>query len=126
VKYTEPGGRIWLTVDAEDSTAVVRVRDNGIGIAADMLMRVFDLFARVDQPQSSGREGLGIGLALVHRLVQQHGGTIAAQSAGLETGAEFTVRLPLESGSPSVQPAKIDTSAADQVLVIKQVKEDRH
>jgi signal transduction histidine kinase len=126
VKYTEPGGQIWLTVDAEDNTAVVRVRDNGIGIAPDMLTRVFDLFARVDQPQSSGREGLGIGLALVHRLVQQHGGTITAQSAGLGAGAEFTVRLPLESGSPGKPPAKADTTPADQVLIIKQVKEDRH
>jgi nitrogen-specific signal transduction histidine kinase len=62
----------------------------------------------------------------VHRLVQQHGGTITAQSEGLGTGAEFTVRLPLESGSPELQPVKADTSATEQVLVIKQVKEDRH
>jgi signal transduction histidine kinase len=125
-KYTEPGGRIWLTVEAEDSTAVVRVRDNGIGIAPDMLTRVFDLFARVDQSQSSGREGLGIGLALVHRLVQQHGGTITAQSGGLGAGAEFTARLPLESGSPGTQTANADTSATDRVLVIKPVREDWH
>jgi signal transduction histidine kinase len=125
-KYTEPGGRIWLSAEVENSTAVLRVRDNGIGIAPDMLTRVFDLFARVDQPSSSGREGLGIGLALVQRLVQQHGGTISVASAGLGQGAEFTVRLPTHG--PPVAKHSADTigSGADHMLVIKQVLEDRH
>jgi len=93
-KYTECGGNVWLTVEREGASAVIRVRDDGIGIPPEMLTRVFELFARVDDSPSSGREGLGIGLALVQRLVQSHGGTIGAKSAGLGHGAEFVVRLP--------------------------------
>jgi signal transduction histidine kinase len=106
-KYTEPGGNIWLNVHAKDGHAQLCVRDDGIGISPDMLPRVFELFARAEQPQSSGREGLGIGLALVQRLVEQHGGSITAHSPGLGCGTEFIVHLPLAS--------------ADDVLVIKQV-----
>jgi signal transduction histidine kinase len=124
-KYTDAGGHIWLTVDAEDDMAVLRVRDNGIGIAPEMLPRVFDLFARVEQSASSGREGLGIGLALVQRLVQQHGGTIAVQSPGLRGGAEFTARLPLQSRSSGLATTP-DIATPDPILVIKQVREDRH
>ncbi|MEN3353115.1 MAG: two-component system, chemotaxis family, CheB/CheR fusion protein [Betaproteobacteria bacterium] len=125
-KYTEPDGRIWLSVEIENSSAVLRVRDNGIGIAPEMLTRVFDLFARVEQPSTSGREGLGIGLALVQRLVQQHGGTISAASAGLGQGAEFTVRLPMHGAPTAKQPVEATASGADHMLVIKQVLEDRH
>lgn len=123
-KYTEPAGTIGLTVDTEDSTAVVRVRDNGIGIAADMLSHVFELFARVEHAaEPVGREGLGIGLALVQRLVQQHGGTISAHSAGIGHGAEFVVRLPLNSapgGTPEPDPD------SGQILVIRQISKDSH
>ena len=125
-KYTEPDGRIWISAEIENSNAVLRVRDNGIGIAPDMLTRVFDLFARADQPSASGREGLGIGLALVQRLVQQHGGTITAASAGLGQGAEFTVRLPMHGAPTTKQPVEATASGADHMLVIKQVLEDRH
>jgi len=112
-KYTEPGGNIWLTVAGEGDSAGIRVRDDGIGIEPHMLMRVFELFARADQSQSSGREGLGIGLALVQRLVQQHGGTIAAESAGLGHGTEFVVRLP--------QAVAAVRAAAAERLVITQI-----
>ena len=100
VKYTDAGGYISLAAREEDGDAVIRVRDNGIGIAPDKLARVFELFARVDEPHS-GREGLGIGLALVQRLVHQHGGSITAGSPGIGHGAEFEVRLPLgKAGEP--------------------------
>jgi signal transduction histidine kinase/ActR/RegA family two-component response regulator len=94
-KYTDPGGKVWLKVERYGSDAVVSVRDNGIGLSAEMLPNVFDMFtqahAAVDRPQS----GLGIGLALVRRLVEMHGGTISAKSAGLGQGSEFVVRLPV-------------------------------
>jgi signal transduction histidine kinase len=112
-KYTDPGGLIALTVAREAGDAVITVTDNGIGLEPEARERVFELFARVDEPQSE-REGLGIGLALVQRLVQQHGGTIEVKSEGLGKGAEFTVRL----------PAAEDADAP--VLVIRQVREDRH
>jgi len=119
-KYTEPAGTIWLTVRSEADSAVIRVRDDGIGIASDMLTRVFELFARADQSQSTGREGLGIGLALVQRLVQQHGGTISATSEGLGRGSEFVVRLPKTIGTAA---AEADQPA--ERLVITQVPVDK-
>ena len=93
-KYTDAGGRITLAVAREGDEAVVRVRDTGIGIAADMLPRIFDLFAQADNSLARSRGGLGIGLALVRNLVQMHGGVIEARSEGLGRGCEFVVRLP--------------------------------
>jgi PAS domain S-box-containing protein len=94
-KYTEPGGQIWLTVEREASHAVLRVRDTGIGIPADMLQRVFEMFTQVDRSAGHAQGGLGIGLALVRSLVQLHGGAVQAHSDGPGQGSEFTVRLPL-------------------------------
>jgi PAS domain S-box-containing protein len=91
--YTEPGGRIELTVDADDATLRIVVRDSGVGIAPEQLPRVFDLFMQA--ARNSGRDGgLGIGLTLVQRLVEMHGGRVDAHSAGLGQGAEFVVVLP--------------------------------
>lgn len=101
-KYTEPGGQLSLTVEGGAREVVIRVRDNGIGIAPDMLERVFELFARVEQPEGAGPDGLGIGLSLVQRLAQQHGGTITAHSRGLGQGSEFIVRLPREGGNAAL------------------------
>ena len=94
-KFTERGGRIELVVQRDDSHAVVSVRDNGIGIPADALPRVFDMFSQVDQSLERTRGGLGIGLSLVRGLVEMHGGSVAAHSDGHAKGSEFTVRLPL-------------------------------
>lgn len=109
-KYAEPAGNIWLAIETEEESALIRVRDDGIGIPPAMLTRVFELFARVDGSRSSRRDGLGIGLALVQRLVQSHGGTISAHSEGPGKGAEFVVRLPLasdaaDSSSDETQPS---------------------
>ena len=93
-KYTEPGGRIVLSARAYDSEAVISVRDTGIGIPADMLTRIFDMFVQVDPSRERSRQGLGIGLTLVKRLVELHGGTIEARSEGPDKGSEFIVRLP--------------------------------
>jgi signal transduction histidine kinase/response regulator RpfG family c-di-GMP phosphodiesterase len=95
VKYTDPGGRISLWVGEEDGEAVLRVRDTGIGIAPDVLPRIFDLFMQAERYLDRSLGGLGIGLTLVRSLVQLHGGSITASSAGLGQGSEFVVRLPL-------------------------------
>jgi signal transduction histidine kinase len=95
-KYTEPGGRICLTMQPTPREAVLRVRDTGVGIPPEQLERVFDLFTQVDRSISSPSQwGLGIGLSLVRRLVELHGGTVTAASAGRGQGSEFTVRLPI-------------------------------
>ncbi|HYH45952.1 MAG TPA: sensor histidine kinase, partial [Thermoanaerobaculia bacterium] len=94
-KYTEPGGRIEITAWSEDGEAAVRVRDNGIGIPPELLPRIFDLFIQGEQSLDRSGGGLGIGLTLVHRLVEMHGGQVAAQSGGEGQGSEFTVRIPL-------------------------------
>ena len=94
-KYTEEGGRIGLTVEASGDEAVLRVRDTGVGIAADMLPHLFEMFTQVPGSVSRSEGGLGIGLTLVRGLVEMHGGTVAAQSEGHGQGSEFIVRLPL-------------------------------
>jgi CheY-like chemotaxis protein/two-component sensor histidine kinase len=96
-KYTEPGGRISLTADRDGDTAVLRVRDTGIGIAPQMLPRIFELFVQVDHASTKAQGGLGIGLTLVKNLVEMHYGTVEARSDGLGKGCEFVVRLPMSA-----------------------------
>ncbi len=95
-KYTDPGGHIWLTAQKVGEEAVLRVRDTGVGIATEILPRIFDLFTQAERSLDRSQGGLGIGLALVQRLVEMHGGT-AAVSSTLGEGSEFVVRLPLVS-----------------------------
>lgn len=90
-KYTEPGGCIDLAVTAADDLVVIEVRDNGVGIPAEILPRVFNLF---EQGNQGGLSGLGVGLALVKSLVELHGGRVSAQSAGIGAGSVFVVQLP--------------------------------
>jgi PAS domain S-box-containing protein len=99
-KYTEPSGHISLSACREDNEVVLRVRDNGIGIAPDMLPQIFELFVQVDHAGSRSQGGLGLGLALVKSLVEMHSGTVEAHSAGLGKGCEFVVRLPLVVKGP--------------------------
>lgn len=94
-KYTEPDGRIEITSRSEDSTAIIRIRDNGIGIRPEQLTGIFDLFMQVDHATTRAQGGLGIGLTLVKNLVELHGGSVRAYSPGLQQGSEFVVRLPL-------------------------------
>ena len=94
-KYTDPGGRIALSVQRAGAEAEIRVQDNGVGLAPELLPRVFDMFAQADRARAAG--GLGIGLALAKMLVELHGGRIEARSAGPGRGSEFAVRLPLKS-----------------------------
>jgi PAS domain S-box-containing protein len=97
-KYTESNGRIWLTADRDGDMAVLRVRDSGIGIAPNMLPRIFELFVQVDHASTKAQGGLGIGLTLVKNLVEMHNGTVVARSEGLGKGSEFIVRLPISVG----------------------------
>ncbi len=94
-KYTERGGRISLGVRRQGAEVEIRVRDNGVGIPAEVLPRIFDLFTQLDRHSHHPHSGLGIGLALVRRLLQMHGGTISAHSEGAGLGSEFVIRLPL-------------------------------
>lgn len=98
-KYMGPGGTIWLTAERQGNEAVVTVQDTGVGIPADMLPRIFDLFTQVDRSLSHSEGGLGIGLALVKDLLELHGGTIEAHSEGPGKGSTFIVRLPLTRGA---------------------------
>jgi PAS domain S-box-containing protein len=110
-KYTQPGGSIRVAVEQEGGKAVVSVTDTGIGIPLDMLERVFDMFAQVDQSLERSHGGLGIGLTLVKRLVELHGGDIVAESAGVGMGSTFSVRLPLVEAPR--EPAAREIAALD-------------
>jgi signal transduction histidine kinase len=103
-KYMEPGGRIWLSAEVRSGDVVLRVRDTGIGIDREMLPHVFDFFWQVERTLDHSQGGLGIGLALVRKLVEMHGGSVSASSPGLGRGCEFVVRLPL-APTPRVQDA---------------------
>ncbi|MDP8983913.1 MAG: PAS domain S-box protein [Pseudomonadota bacterium] len=100
VKYTQPRGRIEVRVKREQDEAVVRVRDNGIGIPANMLAYVFELFAQVDRSYDRTDGGLGLGLTLARRLVEMHAGRIEAHSDGPGRGSEFVVRVPTLGDAP--------------------------
>ncbi|WP_439621351.1 response regulator [Gemmata sp.] len=119
-KYTERGGRIWLTVGLEGRDAVVRVRDTGVGISAELLPTVFDLFTQASRSLDRSQGGLGVGLTLVRRLVEMHGGTVLAHSEGLGRGSEFAVRIPaLVGGDTPPGPrdaAPGDAAAGDERL----------
>ncbi len=123
IKYTDEGGRIWLELECKQGHAGLHVRDSGIGIAAEVLPCVFDLFTQADRSLDRVQGGLGIGLNLVHRLAKLQGGTVEAHSDGLGKGSEFVVRLPL-TAAPGIAPpppvTKPDVPAGEKrrVLVV--------
>jgi CheY-like chemotaxis protein len=133
-KFTERGGHIWLTVDrVEPSQAdptdetigaapqvAIRVRDTGIGIAADQMGRVFNMFAQVDTSLERSVTGLGIGLTLVKTLTEMHGGTVDASSAGVGYGSEFIVRLPItaDTDSPTSQATTTELAIVPPLRIL--------
>jgi signal transduction histidine kinase/ActR/RegA family two-component response regulator len=94
-KYTAEGGKLRLSLSSDETHAIVRVQDNGVGIPPEMLDEVFDMFTQVNRTLDRSQGGLGIGLSLVRRLTEMHGGKVAAESEGLGHGSAFTVRIPL-------------------------------
>ena len=124
-KYTERGGRITLAAAESDTELVIRVRDNGIGIPADLMPMIFKLFTQLDHTSGAAQSGLGIGLALVQRLVEMHGGSVTARSDGLGHGSEFVIRLPLfireriEAGQPIQQLSALEQSMTNAHLATR-------
>lgn len=128
-KYTENGGDILLASRRDGSDVLVSVRDNGMGLPPDILPRVFDLFTQADRTIDRSQGGLGIGLTLVHRLMELHGGHVSAASDGPGRGSEFTLRLPLWTETP--EPAPTDSrpspstaQAADQRILVVDDNQD--
>jgi CheY-like chemotaxis protein len=109
-KYTERGGRITVSAERVGDNAVVRVSDTGIGIPPHMLKRIFEMFTQVDRSLEKAQGGLGIGLSISKRLVEMHGGTLTAASAGIGRGSELTVHLPLAGMALSSPPTAKDES----------------
>jgi signal transduction histidine kinase/ActR/RegA family two-component response regulator len=123
-KYTDPNGRIEVATFRDHDHAVARIRDNGIGIAPEMLPRVFDLFAQAPVSLDRSQGGLGIGLTLVRALIELHGGEVVADSEGLGRGSVFTVRLPImeraapRAEPPPAQPSVPESERSLRVLVV--------
>ncbi len=121
-KYTEPGGRIRLTAERQRGDVVVTVEDNGIGIPPEKLAGIFEMFSQVQSALERSQGGLGIGLTLVKRLVELHGGTVEASSAGPGQGSGFVVRLPVvvtarpvQASEPAGEPARV---SGRRILVV--------
>lgn len=125
-KYTKPGGKIWITVQAEADQAVIRVKDTGQGIPVEMLTSIFDIFRQVNSFPAERTGGLGIGLTLVKRLVEMHGGNVVAHSKGLDTGSEFTVRLPRSIGSAIQSGDNQNDATEDPIQCRVLIIDDNH
>ncbi|HEX3096677.1 MAG TPA: GAF domain-containing sensor histidine kinase [Usitatibacter sp.] len=113
-RYTHAGGRVTVRAAREGNDAVVRVIDDGVGIPPQMLDRIFEMFVQVPAAGGPGHGGLGIGLTLVKRLVELHGGTVEARSAGPGQGSEFVVRLPAVPAAPAIPGAPRGTPTAER------------
>lgn len=125
-KYTQPSGRIWVTLAQRRSVVELRVRDDGIGITPEMLPRIFNLFEQAQQTLDRAQGGLGIGLTLVRSLVALHGGEVYATSAGVGKGSEFVVQLPsaeahgdaVDDHAREPSPSLVDPDTGLRVLVV--------
>ncbi len=122
-KYTKEGGKIGLTVRREGTEALITVADNGIGIPREMQKGIFDMFTQIERPMEKGYRGLGIGLTLVKRLTEMHGGGVEVESEGADRGTRFHVRLPIpleeqEAASDAASPPGDWSSGGLRVLVV--------
>jgi len=120
-KYTRPAGTVSVSAEQTDGEVVVRVKDNGAGIPADKLDSIFDMFMQVDRSSERSQGGLGIGLTLVKRLTEMHGGSVEAKSEGEGKGSEFIVRLPLrDQTTDATQPERerVEASAGRRILIV--------
>jgi PAS domain S-box-containing protein len=136
VKFTRPGGTIWVSASSDDAMARIEVRDNGAGIPPEFLQYIFDPFRQAESARNRPQEGLGLGLALVQRLTELHGGRVSCESAGLDRGAAFRVLLPWrrDSGArvllgqvagESQSASTLPSLGAIQVLLIDDQREAR-
>jgi PAS domain S-box-containing protein len=122
LKYTPAGGTVTVTTATEDDRAVLRVKDTGEGIRPELLSGIFDLFVQQPQALDRSRGGLGLGLTLVKRLAELHEGSVAADSAGLGQGSEFTVRLPLVEPAPVPAPTRLpidEATPSRRILIVE-------
>jgi CheY-like chemotaxis protein len=121
-KYTENGGRIWLTARREGERVVIGVRDDGMGIPPDKLPEMFRLFTQGDRSLARSEGGLGIGLTVVQKLAEIHGGTVVASSEGVDRGSEFVVSLPLarrpSEAATEARPGERPVRGGSRVLVV--------
>jgi PAS domain S-box-containing protein len=123
-KFSQRAGRVWLDAERQGDEAVLRVKDEGAGIAPDLLPHLFDLFVQGDKSLERSRGGLGIGLTVVHKLVEMHGGKVTAHSEGPGRGSELVIRLPLRQEAPrpaqatSQSPGPPGKRASRRVLVV--------
>jgi signal transduction histidine kinase len=124
-KYTDPGGRVELSVTREASQAIAVVRDNGRGLDAAAQQRIFEMFYQVEQDRQRSDGGLGLGLSLVKSLVELHGGRVGVQSAGRAQGSVFTVRLPLAIAPAQAYPGAAATTSAqlERMLVVDDLRD---
>jgi len=127
VKYSSPGARIVVSLRAEDNDAVLSVEDTGFGIAPDLLPSIFEMFVQAERTLDRAQGGLGIGLTLVRRLVELHGGTVSATSEGLGHGSTFTVRLPQVAGRSAAADLSTppETTTPKRVLLIEDNRDAR-
>jgi CheY-like chemotaxis protein len=120
-KYTDEGGHIWLSAEQEGDLVVLRVRDTGAGIAADLLENIFDPFSQAERTIDRAEGGLGIGLTLVQKIVELHHGHVEARSAGIGQGSEFTVWLPVfgpESRESNVSASRESVAQTAKILIV--------
>ncbi len=129
IKYTPPGGHLRVSLTTEDGGATLSVADSGVGVDEDMLDRIFDLFAQVGATLERSRGGLGIGLTLVRRILELHGGSVEAQSPGLGQGTTFTARLPLvEADAAAIlaaPPAEPPPRASAPIVLVEDHDDSR-
>jgi CheY-like chemotaxis protein len=121
VRYTPPGGRIQLSAEVHGASLAARVSDTGIGIPGEMLPRIFDLFTQAQPATEHSNGGLGVGLTLARRLIEMHGGSITAESAGVGAGSTFTVSLPLAQGvecNPSLPRARTEADTRHRRILV--------
>jgi two-component system CheB/CheR fusion protein len=123
-KFTPPGGRIDVLAERTDNEVIFRVQDSGIGISRDLLPRVFDLFTQAERSLERSRGGLGIGLTIVKRLVEMHGGRVEAHSAGPGMGSEFEVHLPVAAMTRPPMTATANKSQAEGHLRVVIVEDN--
>jgi len=118
VKYTDPGGEIWVRLYTERSDAVVEVSDNGIGMPAEFLPHVFELFAQSERSLDRSQGGLGVGLSVCKQLIEMHGGRIRCDSAGVGRGSTFTLRLPILAEREATPSKPARTQALERILIV--------